>query len=188
LIEQEIEKADNCLNADLMYQHSRDYYQNQINACHHTISKEKRALLYTRKFELYSLYEMQKAIDIKCLRFLLKMTLPQKDPLKERTKELRRICIEFMINNPIIGEELYDPNAFDYSNEANTFADRITTQFQKDIGSYHKYKSNSRRMMEREVRQSEAFLQKEQEQNARTRAAVILAKKGFGKCTIEELN
>lgn len=81
--------------------------------------------------------------------------------MKERAKELRKICIEFMINNPIIGEELYDPNEFDYSNEAKSFANRITTQCHRDHNSYHKYKLNSRRMMERETKQSEAYLKKE---------------------------
>lgn len=34
---------------------------------------------------------------------------------QQQEEELRRICIKYKINNPIVGDELYDPEAVDTS-------------------------------------------------------------------------
>ena len=41
--------------------------------------------------------------------------MTKKDAVLERKKELKRICLARGVNNPIVGEEHYDPRAFDYS-------------------------------------------------------------------------
>jgi hypothetical protein len=40
-------------------------------------------------------------------------------------KELKRICIEFNINNPVIGEELYNPKKYDGTKDSYPFSKKI---------------------------------------------------------------
>lgn len=63
---------------------------------------------------MQSIAEEQKLSDLKSLQFLLNLTKVKRDEVLERHNELKELCIKKKINNPIVGEELYDPLAFDY--------------------------------------------------------------------------
>jgi len=45
--------------------------------------------------------------------------------MKDELDELKRICIEYGINNPIIGEELYDPKKPDVTRNKMDFKLKI---------------------------------------------------------------
>ena len=95
--------------------HSRGHYEQQLELVNDILYRKKRDLFYNRKYELHSLSEQQKEMDIKALKFLLGLTVAKKDEITERRDELIKICLENKINNPIIGAQHYDPWAFDYS-------------------------------------------------------------------------
>jgi hypothetical protein len=95
--------------------HSRGHYEQQLELVNDILYRKKRDLFYNRKYELHSLSEQQKEMDIKALKFLLGLTVAKKDEITERRDELIKICLENKINNPIIGAQHYDPRAFDYS-------------------------------------------------------------------------
>lgn len=66
----------------------------------------------------------------------------------ERRSELKKICLENGINNPIIGEEHYDPTTFDYSRVPLTFGHKINSLCYADPDIYYKYKNNTRQVMD----------------------------------------
>jgi hypothetical protein len=86
---------------------------------------------------------------------LLSLTTTKRDFITERRNELTDICIKSGINNPIIGESLYDPKAFDYSKCPLTFAQKINSLCFVDPLTYYKYKGNSRGVLDIKVGQTE---------------------------------
>lgn len=56
------------------------------------------------------------------LAWLEQKTNIYENPAEKRLEELRNICILNNINNPIIGEELYDPRKPDTTRQHNTFS------------------------------------------------------------------
>jgi hypothetical protein len=129
--------------------HSRQYYEEQLASVDDILYKKRKALFYDRKFELHTLSEEQKVNDLKALHFLLNLTVGKRDEVMERKNELKRICIENKINNPIIGEKLYNPSGFDYSRVSQTFAHKIISLCHADSDTYHKYKVNNRGILEK---------------------------------------
>lgn len=87
-------------------------------------------------------------IDQKGLHFLLNLTVGKKEDVTERRNELKKICIENGINNPIIGEQLYNPTKFDYTRVSQTFSNKIISLCHADADTYHKFKVNNRGIME----------------------------------------
>jgi hypothetical protein len=61
------------------------------------------------------------------------------------------ICIKTGINNPIVGEEYYDPRAFDYSKIPLTFPKKINNMCFNDFSTYYKYKKDSQKMLDIKV-------------------------------------
>lgn len=90
----------------------------------------------------------QKDEDMRALFFLLNLTVTKKDVIMDRKNELKRICLQKGINNPIIGDEHYDPNKFDYSRIPQSFAHKIGTKCNQDRKVYYEYKANGRKIME----------------------------------------
>lgn len=75
--------------------------------------------------------------------------MTKRDEHAERKKELKRICLENGINNEYcLGEDLYDPRAFDYSQKKPSFGHKIKTLCFQDPETYYKYKINTRRVMD----------------------------------------
>lgn len=80
------------------------------------------------------------------LAWLEQKTHTYENPAEKRLEELRRICILNKINNPIIGEELYDPKKPDCTKMKQQFRDWIRKQAD-DQDIYLKFKKDRRQTM-----------------------------------------
>ena len=102
--EQEANFLKECLNADQPFRTSRDYLEKRLSGVDEVIRNNSHELYYNRKFHLQNLYEDKEKIDQKHLKVILGLTL-DKNESDYHMKQLKKICIEHKINNPIIGEE-----------------------------------------------------------------------------------
>ena len=73
--------------------------------------------------------------------------MAQEDVAEERAKELRDICIEFKINSPLLGEDLYNPNAPDLSRDQQRFSDKIS-QLCTQRNFFHQYIKSTRETLD----------------------------------------
>lgn len=80
--------------------------------------KENASKLDNEKYNLHTLFNKATENDAQDLKLLLSYMEAQDDVVQERKDELRDICLEFGINSPLLGDDLYDPNAPDLSREA----------------------------------------------------------------------
>ena len=80
------------------------------------------------------------------LAWLEQKTNIYENPAEKRLEELRNICILNNINNPIIGEELYDPRKPDTTRQHNTFSQKIRKKA-KDPEIFQLYKRDRREVM-----------------------------------------
>lgn len=65
------------------------------------------------------------------------------NPAEKRLEELRNICILNDINNPIIGEELYDPKKPDTTRPVVEFRDEMRKKAD-NLDIYRNYKKDRR--------------------------------------------
>ena len=80
------------------------------------------------------------------LAWLEQKTNTFENPAEKRLEELRRICILNNINNPIVGEDLYDPKKEDKTRVKMQFRNKIRKQADNpDI--YLNYKRDRRETM-----------------------------------------
>ena len=80
------------------------------------------------------------------LAWLEQKTNTFENPAEKRLEELRRICILNSINNPIVGEDLYDPKKEDKTRAKMPFRNKIRKQADNpDI--YLNYKRDRRETM-----------------------------------------
>ncbi len=91
------------LNADKSFLTSRDYLEKRLAGVDEVIRNNSHELYYNRKFHLQNLYEDKEKIDQKLLKVILGLTL-DKNESDYKMKQLKKICIKYKINNPIIGE------------------------------------------------------------------------------------
>jgi hypothetical protein len=62
------------------------------------------------------------------------------EPIDWQKEELKKICLQFKINNPVIGD-LYDPNKPDLTRRKQAFHKQILKDAEHD-DIYMRYKSN----------------------------------------------
>ena len=82
----------------------------------------------------------------KDLAWLEQKTNIYENPAEKRLEELRRICILNDINNPIIGEDLYDPKKPDTTRQKMQFRNLIRKQAD-NLDIYRDYKRDRRDVM-----------------------------------------
>jgi hypothetical protein len=111
------------------------------------IAKYQTELFYDRMFNLHSLHQEKKADDRKDLMLLQDLTV-QTIPTDTKSimKELKKICLKYMINNPIIGEELYNPKKYDGTRHAYPFSKKIL-QVCADPKAFFSYLKDKRDML-----------------------------------------
>ncbi len=102
-----------CLNVDNVFRIARNRTKHQLQAVDGKIEKQVHDLFYHRKYDLHSLHQEKKADDKRDLDLLLNMTIGEKDDNSYVMEELKRICLQYNINNPVIGDELYNPTKYD---------------------------------------------------------------------------
>lgn len=59
---------------DIAYEHSRKYFDGQLTNVNRMLNKHKKELFFKRKYDLHTINEEQKNLDIKSLEFLLNLT------------------------------------------------------------------------------------------------------------------
>ena len=82
----------------------------------------------------------------KDLAWLEQKTNTFENPAEKRLEELRRICILNDINNPIIGEDLYDPKKPDTTRQKMQFRNMIRKQAD-NLDIFRNYKRDRREVM-----------------------------------------
>lgn len=66
---------------------------------------QRKDLYFNRKYDLHTINEEQKCSDLKALEFLLNLTVQAVGEVERRKIELKKICIDNGINNPLVGKE-----------------------------------------------------------------------------------
>ena len=84
-----------------------------------------KSYYYNKKINLHTEMGQKRHQDKNDLQWLLKKTRVTDVPGDAEKEELKRICIEHGINNPIVGEDRYDPEAFDMSKQERNYRDKI---------------------------------------------------------------
>ena len=90
---------------DEIFAHNKDRIRQCVDEIKENCMKDPTKLFYEKVVDLGSMVQAVEMRKEKDLQWLLQKTIVYDDPLGEQHEELKRICIEYGINNPIIGDE-----------------------------------------------------------------------------------
>lgn len=107
------------------------------------LKNEADSLFYGREFDLHTLNQAHIRDQRRDLTELHQFLVSNDDHKGEEMKQLQQICIDCKINSPLLGDQLYDPNAFDLSKKKRPFGDKIK-QLCQENNVFWDYKKNSR--------------------------------------------
>ena len=167
-----------------------------FQSCYHTTEQQLKRVDYTLKqdchelrgklFNLHALYQNQLEIDQEDLKLLKSYVTPLVDPKVAYHEELKQICLKHQINNPFLGEQLYDPNKYDQSNIEQPFADKIT-QMCAMQNTFLKYKHDCRKMLDMTQTDKASIEKRKRQEFLKVRARFDLENKGIDAFTLGEL-
>ena len=110
------------------------------------IARNHADFFRNRVISLNLLAKEKDEADIRDLELLMGFILIKKVDNTKFYNQLKDICIKHKINNPIVGEEFYDPSAFDLTKQKQTYSSTVTSLCQ-DPGAYQHFKSNRREIL-----------------------------------------
>ena len=93
-------------------------------------------------------------------------------------KQLQQICIDCKINSPLLGDQLYDPNAFDLSKKKRPFGDKIK-QLCQENNVFWDYKKNSRLALDLTTTDKASVDLKKRKEFLKVRGQWMLKEKGI---------
>ncbi len=100
--------------------------------------------------------------------------------------QLKDICIKHNINNPIVGEELYNSSAFDLSKQKQPYSSIITSMCQYS-GSFQHFKENRREILGFSFAKDPVFLKKKEHEFTKVKQFLTFELFGPSEMTPESL-
>lgn len=103
----EILAGKNILNCDKNFTYNHDRVESQLKKIDETLKTQTKNLFHVRKFDLHTLYKESEEKDMQDLNLLLGLAQVDDETAENETlhRQLKRICIEYGINNPVVGDE-----------------------------------------------------------------------------------
>ena len=93
------------LAVDEIFAHNNDRINQLMSEVQENIRVNATDMFYNKVVDLGSMANALDQKREKDLQWLLQKTIVYDDPLGKEHEELKRVCIEYGINNPIIGDE-----------------------------------------------------------------------------------